>query len=142
MTNRILLSTFTLFVLAVLAGRLYSRKSASDFGGGLAGALSTLNDEGFADTKGLREFLASPEMAKYPAVVRRFSLLGGSYDRRMNEVQAGLIYLSEQMSLPRERRFARPPALRYFKIQPDTSTDRSVFDAATKLVLDYRRQIL
>lgn len=137
-----LLLLLVLCILAIVGGRLYSRKSAADFGGALAGSFTALGDESFADTKELKAFLVSPEMKKRSDTVKTFSILGGGYDVRMDEVQKGLIYLSEQMALPQDRRFGTMPVMHHFTIEPAGSSDRSVSDAAEKLILDYRRQIL
>ncbi len=144
MTSRnALLLVLTLTALLIVGGRLYSRKSASDFGGALSGSFSMLSYSGFADTDGLKAFFAEPEIKHLEDTTKRFSILGGGYNPRIGEVKKGLIYLSEQLALPQEKRFLKkPPTLRYLKIETDSSSDRGISDAADKLILDYRRQIL
>ncbi|HVJ45974.1 MAG TPA: hypothetical protein VM511_06265 [Luteolibacter sp.] len=136
-----LLLVLSLIVLYVVGGRLYARKSASEIGAVLAGTYSMLGRDGFADTAALEKFLATPEIKDRRETVQRFAILGGGYKDRISEVQKGLIYLSEQMAQPEEKRFERLPVLRYFKIEPVSSSDRSVSDAGAKLILDFRQQV-
>lgn len=140
-SRNLLLLVLSLIVLYVVGGRLYARKSASEFGAALAGSHAALSMSGFADTAGLRKFLQDPEIKGLRDAVQRFAVLGGGYKDRISEVQKGLIYLSEQMALPEDKRFTKLPALRHFKIEPVTTSDRSVSDAATKLIHDFRQQV-
>jgi hypothetical protein len=138
--RRIILFSLALMVVAAMGGRFYAWQAARAFGQRLAGAFSFVSRDGFADTAALRGLFAEPEMAGYARRVRQFSFLGGGYEERLNELQTGMIYFSEQMSLPPERRFAAPPKLKYLPIETADPTDKGVGDAASKLILDYRTQ--
>jgi hypothetical protein len=136
-----LLLLLSLIILSVVGGRLYARKSASEFGATLAAAQSYLGSDGFADTPALREFLETPEVKGHRDAVKRFAILGGGYKDRISELQEGLIFLSEQLAQPEEKRSVSPPVLRHLKIELVTTSDRSVFDAASKLIHDFRTQV-
>jgi hypothetical protein len=103
-TRKILFGVIGILVGAAVAGRLIARHSALKFGRRLGQTISVLGRDGFADTNGFRSFFANPEMSGYVSRVRQLSFLGGGYSERINDLQAGMIYYSEQVSLPPEKR--------------------------------------
>lgn len=136
-----LLILLSLIFLTIVGGRLYARKSASEIGAALAASSTYRSGKGFSNTAALRDFLAGPEIQARRKAVQRFAILGGGYKDRIEELQQGLIFLSQQMALPEEQRSPTPPTLRHFEIELVTTSDRSVFDAASKLIHDFREQV-
>jgi hypothetical protein len=138
MKNRkILVLVIALLIAAAVSGRLYARHSALSFGRRLGQAFSVLGREGFANTVALRDFFSEPEMAGYVNRVRQLSFLGGNYDERLGDLQAGMIYYSEQASLPPEKRFAAPPALKHLTITSSDRSDEGLAAAAGNFILSY-----
>jgi len=136
--RRLIFLIIVLLAAAAVSGRVYARHSALKFGRSLAGAYSVLGREGFADTAGLRAFFAEPEMAAYASRVHQLSFLGGHYEERLNDLQAGMIYYSEQASLPPEKRFAVPPALKRLTIvTPGDHSDTGLADAGGNFIISY-----
>lgn len=130
-----------LLVIAFVGGRLYARYEAFVYGRGVAQAFFLLGREEFANTAGLRDFFSKPELADRARRVRQLSFLGGQYDKRVSELQTGLLYLSEQAALPPQKRFAEPPVLKYLSINAGDHSDKAIADAAAGLIPTYFSQI-
>ncbi len=125
-------------ILAAAGGRLASLKAATDYGQHVAAAFSMLGPEGLADTKELREFLRDPQLMGCENRAHNLAFLGGGYIHRIHELKRGLVYLSEQMSVPAGERFAKPPAFEHLSIDTSDPSDRGMGKAVGKLLLDYR----
>ena len=137
----ILILVVVLLVAAVLVGRISARKAASDYGRTFKQAFSMVGLSGFADTPKLREFLASPEMSAPRSRLEALSFLGGGYRARADELQRGMIYLSEQMALAPAQRFSTPPAFSHLSLTSTDRTDGGIAAAATSLVASYESQL-
>jgi hypothetical protein len=130
-----------LLAMTVLAGRGYARYSAMKFGQQLASAFTLINREGFSDTAALRRWFADPDMAGYAKRTSQLAFLGGGYAGRLDELKAGMIYYSEQMSLAEADRFASPPKLKYLAIESGERSDAGVGAAAGRLIMNYAAQL-
>ncbi len=140
--KKLLLGIVLLLLIAVaIGGRLYARQAAKGFGLQLGQAFALVSREGFANTAALRGLFADPDMAGYATRARQLSFLGGDYDERINALQTGMIYFSEQMSLSPDQRFASPPQLKHLTIEAGDHSDSGVAAAATKLILTYGSQL-
>jgi hypothetical protein len=140
-TRKILLITLCTLVTAIpVGGHLLARHNAFKFGRAMAGSFSCLGREAFADTDGLRKFLASPDMASPVSTVDSLSFLNGDYDEWIRDLQAGLIYYSEQASVPQPQRFAAPPRLKHFKIDTTDPSDEGLGKAAGALIVSYLKR--
>ena len=100
-----------------------------------------LGVSGFADTNELRNFFDDPHLVSCDGWTRRLSFLGGKYDQRLSELRSGMIYLSEQMALPEERRFANTPEFHTLLIDGSDHSDPGIGKAAGDLILTLRGQL-
>jgi hypothetical protein len=64
-----------------------------------------------------------------------------SRSKRISELEAGMIYLSEQMSVSPAQRFATPPALKHLPIETGDHSDSGLAAAATKLIVTYESEL-
>lgn len=128
-------------VAAALSGRLIARMSAAKYGQNVRDATMMLGIAGFADTKVLRKYLAGPEMTYPLNRVHALSFLGGDYSTRTAELQQGLIYLSEQMNLPPEQRFSRPPELKHLKLTTSDPTNDGMRNSLLELLASFESQL-
>jgi hypothetical protein len=132
-----------LVAILVAAGtaRFSARLAAVEFGRRVTQAVSVVSNEGFADTAAFREWFNDPDVAKYVNRARMVSFLGSGYVRRMNDLQTGMLYCSEQASLPPERRFVAPPPLKYLKIETGDHSDEGVTKAVESLIVTYHSRL-
>jgi len=128
-------------VATIIVARANAHKAASDYGRTFKQAFLMVGIKGFADTAKLRDFLASPEMAGPRKRVNALSFLGGGYYGRADELDRGMIYLSEQMALPLAQRFSSPPAFRYLPLASGDRTDGGIAEAAKALFASYESQL-
>jgi hypothetical protein len=128
-------------VVAAAVGRICAHKAASDYGRLFKQAFSMVSVSTFADTPKLREFLANPAMTAPMKRMNALSFLGGGYRGRADELQRGMIYLSEQMALPRSQRFSSPPALAHLPLASGDRADSGLAEAAKGLLAAYESQL-
>jgi hypothetical protein len=134
--KRLLICLAALLVLVGI-GRFSARLAAVGFGKTVVSAFSVLSKSGFADTADLRKFFNDPELTKYANRAKALSFLGGGYAQRISDLQTGMIYCSEQLSLPPPDRFAAPPSLKYLHIESSDHTDEGVVNATSELILTF-----
>lgn len=94
---RTLAGIATVVALTALAGRLWSRQAAIDFGKHVGTVYSVVGLAGFADNDAVDDFFADPHLVTCNERTKLFSFLGGRYDHRIHELKSGMIYLSEQL---------------------------------------------
>lgn len=133
-----LISIGIIVIVAAAGGRLAALKAAGDYGQYLAAAFSALGHEGFADTKELRGFFRDPHLMGCENRTHNLAFLGGGYNHRIHELKWGLVYLSEQMSLPVGQRLANPPSLQILSIDASDPSDQGLGKAAGELILEYK----
>ncbi len=129
-------------VAAGVSGRLWAWWSAKAFTAYHAGAFSMLGKDGTADTAGLKLFFEEEPMGGCYARASALRFLGGGYASRLDDLKTGSIYISEQYSLPEEKRFMDPPALSHLKLRTEDRTNQGLGDAAGSLILECRGQLL
>ena len=132
-------------VLLLLVGGISARKishsTAFDYGQSIQGAVAMVGASGFAETAKLRQFLASPDMAAKENRLKALSFVGGNYANLAGELQQGLIYLSEQMTLPEEQRFASPPTFEHLTLPIGGRTDDAILTTTVALLENYMAQL-
>jgi hypothetical protein len=128
-------------VAAAIVGRIIAHKAASDYGRVFKQSVSMVGVSGFADTANLREFLAASAITVPMKRMGALSFLGGGYRGKADELQRGMIYLSEQMALPESQRFSAPPALVHLSLTTGDRTDRGLVEAAMHLLASYDSQL-
>ena len=133
----LLITLSTLLTVIPIGGHLIARHNAFKFGTTMLGAFATVGHEGFADTAELRKLFDHPQIAPYIRTVDRLSLVNGDHDERIRDLQAGLIYYSEQASVPQPQRFTTPPHLKHFQIDTTDPSDDGLMKAAANLILTY-----
>jgi hypothetical protein len=128
-------------LVVAIGGRIYARMNALNFGRKIAQGYMVLGKGEFANTAGLRTYFSEPDMVGYVTWVERLSFLGGGESERIRDLKAGLIYYSEQASLPTAQRFLSPPALKHLRIDISDRTDSGLEEAASNLILSYESQL-
>ncbi|RYD18835.1 MAG: hypothetical protein EOP88_21195 [Verrucomicrobiaceae bacterium] len=134
-----LISIVIIVLVAAAGGRLAAMKAASDYGRHVAAAFSALGYGALTDTKEIKEFLRDPQLTGCENRTHNLAFLGGNYSRRVRELKEGIIYLSEQASLPEGKRFAAPPKLQSLSIDSDDPSDQGLGNAVGALILDFRQ---
>ncbi|MCF7785007.1 MAG: hypothetical protein K9N47_02740 [Prosthecobacter sp.] len=141
MKNKNLIFVAVLLVVTAIAGRVIAYKSASNYGHTLKMGLSTVSTASFANTSKLRNYFAYPEMTSSYRRLEILSFLGGGYRSCADELQRGMIYLSEQMALAPAERFSAPPSLSRLALSCDDRTDEGIAAAVTGLMDSYESQL-
>ena len=139
--KRNLIFVVVLLVVATIVGRVIAYKSASNYGHTLKMGLSTVSTASFANTSKLRDFFAYPEMTSSYRRLKALSFLGGGYRACADELQRGMIYLSEQMALAPAERFSAPLSLSRLALSCNDRTDEGIAAAVTGLIDSYESQL-
>lgn len=136
---RIIAILFLLFGIPY-CGHLVARYHAIKFGQTMAASYSSLGRKSFADTAALRSYFASPEVAGHVRTVEKLSLFNSDYEEWIHDLQAGLIYYSEQASLPHYNRLAEPPQLQHLTIDINDPSEEGLAKASANLITSYLRR--
>jgi len=128
-------------IVVAIGFRIIAHKAAKDYGDIFDQTLAGVSVSGFADTSALREFLSSPVATAPVNQLRSLRFVAGDYLGRIEELQRGVIYLSEQMALDPSQRFSNPPSLRHFSVNYSDSTDDGVAAAVKNLIVSYESQM-
>lgn len=129
-----------ILAVVILGGaRFYGMYEASRYGRSIIGIFRTLGERGMSDTERLRMTLAEPDVDCHARRVRMLGPLALDYKWRINDLQNGLIYFSEQFGLPADKRFVTPPPkLRFFRINlPSDGSDEAYASAVADLIMQY-----
>jgi hypothetical protein len=137
-SHRVLLVLAIIIVAGVTMPQSCARQGALSFGGGVIGALSEVSKSEFKNTAALMEFFEMPEIADAAHQAERWDLLNFGYARRIDALKRGMIYLSQQASLPESERLASPPEVTPYSLQTGNKTDQGLFDATLALALEFR----
>ena len=140
-SHRVLIIVAAIFVSGIAIPQSCARNGALNFGRSVAGALSEVSRSEFKNTPALIEFFEMPELADAAQQAARWDWLHFGYARRIDALKRGMIYLSQQASLPESERLASPPDLAPFSLQTQNKTDQGLFDATLALALEYRQSL-
>lgn len=136
-----ILTFVVLLIMIAIVGRISAHQTARKYGHAVKQAYSMVGVAVFATSSKIRDFFASPDMTACRGRLETLSILGNGYRDRADELQRGMIYLSEQMALAPSERFSTPPSLSYLTILSDDHTDDGVAAAATRLIALYESQL-
>jgi hypothetical protein len=140
--KKILLFLVLLVIGIIIGGRLYVRHLAVEYGKHTSRAVAVVGHESFANPFKLRRFFADPSMTGPADRISLLSFLGGHYDECLKELQAGMLYLSEQAGEPAAKRFRRsPPAFQYLRLDLSDHSDQGVGNAAIHFIESYLSQL-
>jgi len=137
-SHRVLITLAVIFVSGIAIPQSCARSGALRFSGSVVGALSEISKSEFKNTPALIEFFKLPEVADAAQQAEQLDWLRFGYARRIDAVKRGMIYLSQQASLPESERLASPPDLTPFSLTTDNKTDQGLFDATLALALEFR----
>ena len=140
-SHRVLIIVAAILVSGIAIAQSCARNGAQRVGGSVVGALSEVGNSGFKDTPALIEFFELPEVVDAAEQAARWDWLHFGYARRIDALKRGMIYLSQQASLPESERLAAPPDLAPFSLQTQNKTDQGLFDATLALELEYRQSL-
>lgn len=138
--TRLVLTAAAVILLPVLVAagcRLRAWAAASDYGTTALKMTAGFGTPMLGNRELVRDTLSGPEFAAFHGRVMAVPFLGRDYERGMRDLEAGIIYCSEQMALPAETRFASPPALGGLKITPGDRSDQAVADTCSDLAVQY-----
>jgi len=139
--NAIIIMAVITVIALPLRAWLVGRYAARDYGRYVSSAFGSLGFGGFSQTDELRMFFNEPDLVACENRAKRSSILiGGGYVREIEALKTGMIYLSEQASLPEEKRLASPPRLEGLGIDASDRSDNGLARAAGKLILEYREE--
>lgn len=136
-----LLAMVLLIAIFIFVGRMEAEKSALQYSRTLNSAISVVSVSGFSDTPKVRAYFASPEMSALRSRLEMLSVFGGDYCALSDELQQGIIYLSEQMALAPAQRFATPLALSHLSFSCDDRTDEGIAACAAELIMSYEAKL-
>ena len=124
---------------AALALRWQARKAAVGYGMELQSALieeqATPPD---GQPKPPRDVFTEPKMQAYDRTLRApWNLVASDYLERAEDLRTGIVYLRAQLREPTSLRFAHPPRLRHFTLDPGDKSNPAVQRAVRTLMEDY-----
>lgn len=127
----------TCVIGGVLALRWNARQAALGYGLELQ---SVLFEEQGAEraNRGRRDIFNEPKMAAFDATLRApWNIVAADYLERAEDLRLGIVYLHIQLREPASLRFAHPPRLRHFSLEPGDKSDAAVQRAIVTLMEDY-----
>jgi hypothetical protein len=131
----------TVLAASAIVGRLVSRQAAVTYGTHIRKAYSSLGLAGFSDPDMRRDLFADPELVNCANRIHNLSFLGGNYAERISEFKIGIVYLSDQVSIPEQQRFSNPPTLRYLPVDTTCKSYLGLTKAVEALTLGYNAQL-
>lgn len=129
----------TVIIGAALAIRWQARKAAVGYGMELQSALF---DDQAAPQDGKprkrRDIFNEPKMLAFERDLRApWNFAASDYLARAEDLRTGIVYLHVQLAEPTSLRFAHPPKLRHFTLQPGDKSDPAIQRAIRTLMEDY-----
>lgn len=129
----------TVIIGAALAIRWQARKAAVGYGMELQSALfddqATPQD---GQPRKRRDIFNEPKMLAFERDLRApWNFAASDYLERAEDLRTGIVYLHVQLGEPTSLRFAHPPKLRHFTLQPGDKSDPAVQRAIRTLMEDY-----
>lgn len=129
----------TAAILGALALRWKLRQAAIGYGLELQSALFDRQQKAADGQPGKpRDIFNEPKMLEFDRTLRSsWGIVGVDYLERAEELRLGVVYLYTQLAQPTGGRFARPPKLRHFTLEPGDKSDEAVQRAVRTLMEDY-----
>ena len=137
--KKTLLFLFIFFCALIAAGRFYGRYETLQYGSDVIKVMSVMDEEGMKNPERLHGCLADPDIENCAKRVRQLSFLTIDYQQRIDDLQKGLDYMSEQCRLPEDKRFTPPlETLKYLQINPPADhTMQGIASATFDLLKQY-----